>query len=51
VDIYYSIEKHWPLLQKYLAAMFTWQDVSELLAEEIAVIPGMEEGSSLLWIG
>jgi len=50
VDIYYSLTKHWDKLQKYLAAVFSWQGVSDLLAEEIAVIPGMEEGAGLLWI-
>ncbi len=49
-DVYYSIEKHWATLQQYLAAVFTWQGIGDLLAEEIAVIPGMEEGIGLLWI-
>ena len=50
VDVYYSLEKHWSKLQKYLAAVFSWQGVGDLLAEEIAAIPGMEEGAGLLWI-
>jgi arsenite-transporting ATPase len=50
VDIYYSIEKYWAKLQQYLAAVFSWQGVDDLVAEEIAVIPGMEEGAELLWI-
>jgi len=50
VDIYYSLEKHWARLQQYLAAVFYWQGVGDLLAEEIAAIPGMEEGAGLLWI-
>jgi arsenite-transporting ATPase len=50
VDVYYSIEKHWAKLQQYLAAVFSWQGVDDLVAEEIAVIPGMEEGAGLLWI-
>jgi arsenite-transporting ATPase len=50
VDVYYSIEKHWAKLQQYLAAVFSWQGVEDLVAEEIAVIPGMEEGAGLLWI-
>ncbi len=50
VDVYYSLSKHWQALQKYLASVFTWQGVSDLLAEEIAIIPGMEEGAGLLWI-
>ena len=50
VDVYYSLGKHWAKLQQYLAAVFSWQGVGGLLAEEIAVLPGMEEGAGLLWI-
>lgn len=50
VDVYYSIEKYWSTLQRYMAAVFSWQGVENMLAEEIAVIPGMEEGASLLWV-
>ncbi|HZD56748.1 MAG TPA: ArsA family ATPase [Anaerolineales bacterium] len=50
VDVYYSIESYWEKLQKYMAAMFSWQGVSDLLAEEISALPGMEEGVGLLWI-
>jgi len=50
VDVYYSMEKHWATLQRYMAAVFSWQGVENMLAEEIAVVPGMEEGASLLWV-
>ena len=50
VDVYYSLEKYWGKLQHYLSAVFTWQGVSDLLADEISIIPGMEEGAGLLWI-
>ena len=50
IDIYYSLQKYWDRLQQYLAAVFSWQGVSDLLAEEISAIPGMEEGAGLLWI-
>ena len=50
VDVYYSIDKHWSALQRYLAAVFSWKGVEGMLAEEVAVIPGMEEGASLLWV-
>ncbi|MFQ6015535.1 MAG: ArsA family ATPase [Anaerolineae bacterium] len=50
MDVYYSIEKHWATLQRYMAAVFSWQGVEDMLAEEMSVIPGMEEGASLLWI-
>ncbi len=50
VDVYYSIQKYWGKLQKYMAAVFTWRGVENIMAEEIAALPGMEEGSGLLWI-
>ncbi|MBI2845878.1 MAG: ArsA family ATPase [Chloroflexi bacterium] len=50
IDVYYSIHKHWNTLQNYMAAVLSWQGVSDLLAEELSAIPGMEEGASLLWI-
>ena len=50
VDVYYSMGQHWAALQRYLSAVFSWRGVENMLAEEIAVIPGMEEGASLLWI-
>jgi len=50
IDVHYSIDKHWTELQRYMAAVFSWRGVGSMLAEEIAVIPGMEEGASLLWV-
>jgi arsenite-transporting ATPase len=50
IDVYYSLETYWSTLQKYLASMFSWQGVDDLVAEEMAIIPGMEQGASLLWI-
>lgn len=50
IDVYYSLETYWSTLQKYLATMFSWQGVDDLVAEEMAIIPGMEQGASLLWI-
>jgi arsenite-transporting ATPase len=50
VDVHYSIDRHWSELQRYMAAVFSWRGVGSMLAEEIAVIPGMEEGASLLWV-
>jgi arsenite-transporting ATPase len=50
IDVYYSIEKHWQTLQRYLSAVLRWQGAEGLLAEEMSVIPGMEEGASLLWV-
>jgi len=50
IDVYYSIEKHWGILKEYLRALFKWQGVDEVLSEELAILPGMEEGAAFLWV-
>jgi arsenite-transporting ATPase len=50
VDVNYSLQKHWGTFQKYLASVLTRQGVNQLYAEEFAIVPGMDEGSSLLWL-
>jgi arsenite-transporting ATPase len=43
-----EIDRHWSEIQDYMRALMTSQGVDRLLAEEIAMIPGLEEGSTLL---
>lgn len=50
IDVYYSIQKHWGTLRQYVIQLFQWQDVDETLAEEMAALPGMEEGATFLWV-
>jgi arsenite-transporting ATPase len=50
IDVYYSIEKFWGVLKEYLKNLLKWQGIEEVLAEEMSVLPGMEEVSSFLWI-
>jgi arsenite-transporting ATPase len=50
VDVHYSIKKHWGTFQKYLAGVLTWRGVDELYAEEFTILPGLDEGASLLWL-
>lgn len=49
-DIYYNLEAYWGTVQSWVEALLTWRGVSDLMAEEIAVLPGMEELANLLWI-
>ncbi|MDP2660979.1 MAG: ArsA family ATPase, partial [Dehalococcoidia bacterium] len=49
-DVYYNLEKYWGVVRDWLAALMSWRGVDEVVAEEIAVIPGMEELANLLWI-
>jgi arsenite-transporting ATPase len=50
VDVHYSLQKHWGTFKNYLASVLTRQGLDELYAEEFAVVPGLDEGASLLWL-
>lgn len=50
VDVYHSVEKFWGKLQEYLKNLLRWQGIENILAEELAILPGMEEVCSFLWI-
>jgi len=50
VDTRYSMDKYWGKVQTYLAAIFTRQGADEIVAEEVTILPGLEEGANLLWI-
>jgi arsenite-transporting ATPase len=50
VDIYYSLEKHWGTLQRYVRSLFRWRGLDNVLAEEMSVLPGMEELAGFLWV-
>lgn len=50
VDARYSMDKYWGRFQKYMVSMFSRQGIDEIVAEEVAILPGLEEGAHLLWI-
>jgi arsenite-transporting ATPase len=50
IDVYYTIQKYWGTLRDYILSVFRWQKIDEIVAEELAVFPGMEEGASFLWV-
>jgi len=49
-DIYYNLARWWGTVQAWLKALLAWQGVEELVADELAVVPGMEELANLLWV-
>ena len=49
-NILYNLEKHWGTVKRWLAALMAWRGVDEIVAEEIAVLPGMEELANLMWV-
>jgi len=50
IDVHYSIQRYWGELQKMAVNMFTEHGVEDVIAEEVAILPGLEEGASLLWL-
>lgn len=50
VDARYSIEMHWGELQKQMVDFFRQQGIHELRAEEITILPGLDEIAHLLWL-
>lgn len=50
VDARYSMDKYWGRVQNYMIALFSQQGVQDVVAEEVTILPGLEEGAHLLWI-
>ncbi|HUQ43043.1 MAG TPA: TRC40/GET3/ArsA family transport-energizing ATPase [Candidatus Limnocylindria bacterium] len=49
-DVYHNIARYWATIQRYMADLFSWRGLDEVLAEEMTVLPGMDELGNLLWI-
>ena len=50
LDIQQEIERNWGEIHRYLSALFKTTGLDEILSEELAILPGMEEVSLLLYI-
>lgn len=49
-DVYYSMKKYWDNMRSLMRTIFRWQGINNVVAEELSVLPGMEEASAFLWI-
>ncbi|MGB1120349.1 MAG: TRC40/GET3/ArsA family transport-energizing ATPase [Saprospiraceae bacterium] len=49
-DVYYSMKKHWGNMRQLMLTIFKWRGVDNVVAEELSVLPGMEEASAFLWL-
>ena len=49
-DVYYSMKKYWGNMRQLMRTIFRWQGIDNIVAEELSVLPGMEEASAFLWI-
>jgi arsenite-transporting ATPase len=50
IDLLTQMDEYWGRVQGYLNALFSWQGMEGLVAEETAILPGMEELASLMQI-
>jgi arsenite-transporting ATPase len=50
IDARYSMEKYWGRVQTYFTQLMAQRGVDEIIAEEVTILPGLEEGAHLLWI-
>jgi arsenite-transporting ATPase len=50
VDARIEMESHWGSIRDYLVSLFRYQGIDEVVAEELALLPGAEELATLLAI-
>jgi len=50
VDARYSMDKYWGRIQNYALEVLNAKGVQDIVAEEVPILPGLEEGAHLLWI-
>ncbi len=50
LDVMREIDVHWGKLQEWLRILMAWRGLDEIVADEMAVLPGMEELSGLLYL-
>jgi len=48
VDARAELQRHWGRIRDYLVALFRYQGIEEVLAEELALLPGAEELTTLM---
>jgi len=49
-DVFFNISRYWRTIQSYFASLFSWGGLDEVMAEEMTILPGMDELGNLLWI-
>ena len=49
-EVFHNVRRYWGTIQSYLTSVFQWRGLDEVRAEEMTVLPGMDEVANLLWI-
>lgn len=50
LDVHEEISRHWGEVHRYISVLLNASGIEDVLAEELAVLPGMEEIASLLYV-
>jgi len=49
-EISHTLETRWGTIQKWMSALLAWRGMEKVVADEMAILPGMEELANLLYI-
>lgn len=49
-DVQHELARSWGTVQEYIESVFRWRGIDDILAEEMSVLPGMDEIAGLLRI-
>jgi arsenite/tail-anchored protein-transporting ATPase len=49
-DVFFNVQRYWGRIQAYAKSVLRWRGLDEVMAEEMTILPGMDEVGSLLWI-
>jgi arsenite-transporting ATPase len=49
-EVFHNVAKYWGRIQAYATSVLRWRGLDDVMAEEMTVLPGMDEVGSLLWI-
>lgn len=50
LDVHEEISRYWGEVHKYISVLLSASGIEDILAEELAVLPGMEEVAALLYV-
>ncbi|MDR3554861.1 MAG: TRC40/GET3/ArsA family transport-energizing ATPase [Syntrophobacteraceae bacterium] len=50
LDVHEEISKYWGEVHKYITVLLSASGIEDILAEELAILPGMEEVAALLYV-
>jgi arsenite-transporting ATPase len=49
-EVFHNVARYWGKIQEYASSVLRWRGLDDVMAEELTVLPGMDEVGSLLWI-